>query len=155
MESLTKILFLKDEFEKFCQNSPNLALQKIAYHFPQKAIDLLLDEKPTKKELKLFTEEMSSVSAVLAMETLRDTQNNLKYMDYVVEIFSLINNQSRLLKEREAIEREIRIGDEQIARGECEVLDDEFIDKFVARMAEAHKINPVKVRIFNKKKFKE
>ncbi|MES2677632.1 MAG: hypothetical protein V4612_04895 [Pseudomonadota bacterium] len=32
------------------------------------------------------------------------------------------------------IDRRIKEGEAQIVRGECEVLDDEFIDKFVARM---------------------
>jgi type III secretory pathway component EscV len=33
------------------------------------------------------------------------------------------------------IERQIKIGDQQIENGEYEILDDNYIDKFIARMA--------------------
>jgi hypothetical protein len=36
------------------------------------------------------------------------------------------------------IERQIKIGDEQIENGEYEILDDNYIDRFIARMAKKH-----------------
>ena len=36
---------------------------------------------------------------------------------------------------RRDVERAIRVGEEQIAKGQYKVLDDDFINQFVARMA--------------------